>query len=487
MMLPKLASGFSQRSARYAPIVLLLAIITIVCAPFGEVAHARKPLPSIKRTVPVKAATPAAAMPPSQPFPDDIPTKLDLSVGGLRATIAASDLKTAVGEGSASYLNLIVEGNGAGRQVSLIAEAEAGGIRSINGSGVKSFPVQGGLAAQFTLPPGGKISIAIEFVLKTSGKTSGGKRQGRLRLTLLPQTGGHDETIIALPLTDCAGDYKAELAKLDSERRQRMVATLEYLSATEPRLPATWLFPPPPPVKPTVVACKLPKGGRQTACPVTLGSVVNSGASADDARIFAQANSVLANKGALAQFQHRTQPMKQASFTLLNSLRMYMEQDPHPALCAGVDYMISYYQSRTSLVKSTIIEAQSAFETANSLAIARVAAFAAVSNLAADKPDGLALANLVGTALLSPTDAAALAGDSDIWSKLRSLRVTLEGPLAASLSADRRAGVIDALSAIEASQYLAIAAAKYSQLDDAVYGTMSAISDAHKRTCQCGP
>lgn len=484
MKLPELAPAILRRCLRRCALPFAIGIALAGFAPTMDLATAKKLPPHAKRAVVAKAVAPASAI-PAEPFSNDVPAKSELTVGGLHATLAADDLKTAIAAGGSAYLNVTIAEAGGNQQVSLIAEAEAGSIRSISGTGVKSSPVAGGLAAQIALPAKGSTNIAVEFALQVSGKGPDGRPRGRLRLTLLPQKGGRDVTIVALPVADCASDYKAELVKLDAERRQRMVSTLDAVAAAEPGLPSAWLFPPAKLAKPVVVACKVQKGRKQAACPVAQLLTGDATASPEDAAIFERANAVQQQKGALPQFQHRTQPFRQASFTLLNSLRMYMEQDPHPALCNGVDYMIGYYQGRTSLVKSAIADAQGTLATAQSLAAAKVAAIAPKVS-GPPQADADELLDRIAGAVLPAVQASAFASLHGTWSKLAALRLAMTGAASPDLTPSRRAEAEAAASMIEASQYLAIAATKYSRLDETIYGTMSAIADAHKRTCVCG-
>ena len=488
MNLPRRASALSVFLVTNLLAIGALTLGLVVLSWAGPAEARRQPAP-IRRPVPVAAAkAPAAqpALPPVEPFAADAPEKLELIVDKLHARLVRGDPKTVLTVGSSSFLTVTIGDPGGNKQATLLAEAEAGAVPSIKVEGIKLSPIPGGQAAEFPLPASGTTTVTVEFALKVSGKGPDGRSRGRLRLTLLPQKGGHDEAIVSWPLADCSGDYKAELTKIINDRRERMIGTLDVVSATEPVLPSTWLFPPPKPA-PVAGRCGVQRGKKPAACPATGAKPADeAAAAADEARIIELASAVQQQKGALPQFQRHTQPMRQASYTLLSSLRLYMEQDAHPALCNGVDYMIEYYQSRTSLLKGSIEDNKRALADAQSMALARVSALTPAAATAAGSFDVGSLLERVGAMVLSSIDAPALAGDQDVWSKLHRLRAALDSPAASQLATDRRVATIAALSMIEASQYLNIAVAKYVRIDEMIYGTLSAIADAHKLTCVCG-
>ena len=143
MKLPELASAILRRCLRRCALPFAIGIALAGFAPTMDLATAKKLPPHAKRAVVAKAVAPASAI-PAEPFSNDVPAKSELTVGGLHATLAADDLKTAIAAGGSAYLNVTIAEAGGNQQVSLIAEAEAGSIRSISGTGVKSSPVAGG-------------------------------------------------------------------------------------------------------------------------------------------------------------------------------------------------------------------------------------------------------------------------------------------------------------------------------------------------------
>jgi hypothetical protein len=498
------------RLARVGAIVLAGATLL---TSFPNASVAAGPKKRILRHLPASTAakpklTTPEQLPLAEPFPADAPVKSEFVVGDLRASIDLGNLAAPLSVGGTGVATVKITDPGGNKSVSLLAESETGKVESITGQGVRSAPAAGGQSAQIPLPANGPISVFIAVGLQGGDTGPDHKLRSRLRLTLLPEKGGHDEAIVSWPLADCAGDYKRQLSRIIDERRGQMTGTLDAISAPEPSWPATWLF---APLKPAAKLAACRPASRKMAAKCSLAApakltVSSDSPSRDEARVLELAGAILRERGALPQFQRHTQPLRQASFTMLNSLRLYMDQDPHPALCNGVDYMLQYYQTRTGLLRSTIDETKAALDRAKAFAAVRLGdlkrlasapgtgqqlasndpAPAAVSapGLADSSPAGLA--GEVGRAILPAADFADLEADKDALSKLRRLKALLAGPSTATLSPDSRAVAVEALGMIEAAHYLGTAVPKYNRLDEAIYGTMSAIGSAHKDACVCG-
>jgi len=465
-------------------------------------AQARPRQPAVQP--PAKAKP--APLPPAEPFPADAAAKSELAVGDMRASIGPADTGNVQPVGGTVFVTVTITNPGGNKAATLLADAEAGKVVSISGKVGQISPVSGGLSAEIALPASGPTSVVVELAIKDGASLPGDKLRSRLRLTLLPQKGGKDEAILAWMLADCAGDYKHELVKILDDRRARMIGTLDAVSAPETGWPAAWIFAPPKPA-PVLPACKPQKGKAAANCAPVAAKPPAGPKLIEEQRIFDIAGQILREKGALPQFQHHTQPLRQASFTLLSGLRAYMEQDAHPALCSGVDYMVNYYQTRTGLLRNTIDETKAALDRAAALASEHIAAIgpaapqtAANVQLASSTPGGAPLASpqgagektpaalleLVGRTILGSADQADLAADPDLWTRLRRLKALLETPATAALTSDQRAAAAAALGMIEAAAHLSAAVPKYDRLDETIYGTMSAVEAAHKRTCVCG-
>ena len=481
-----------------------LAIAALLCG-VGWVADAQARPRQLVVRQPAKPKP--APLPPAEPFPADMAVKSELSVGELRAVIGQADIGAVLPVGGTVFVTVTITDPGGNKSATLLADAETGKVASINGKVGQVSPVSGGLSAEIALPAKGPVSVVVELAVKDGATLPGDKLRSRLRLTLLPQKGGKDVAILNWALADCAGDYKHELVKILDDRRARMIGTLDAVSAPETGWPAAWLFTLAKPA-PAALVCKLQKGHAGLLCkPATPAKQARTDGAGpmEEARIFELASAILREKGALPQFQHHTQPLRQASFTLLSGLRAYMEQDAHPALCSGVDYMVNYYQTRTGLLRSTIDETKTALDRAKALAREHIAAIgpaapqaavavqlassaaapAAGSEVGGELSPG-GLLEQVGKATLGAADQADLAADPDLWTKLRRLKALLDTSATATLTSAQRSAAASALGMVEAAAYLSAAVPKYDRLDEAIYGTMSAVEAAHKRTCVCG-
>ena len=458
---------------------------------------------------PAKAApepsSPAlSSLPPPEPFPKDAAAKTGLTIGNLQATLTASDPSVVLAVGSSGFVTVAITDAGGNRTATVLAESESGEVRAITGKGIRASKVRGGLAAEIPLLKAGTTSVSIELVLKGGARGQDGKTRDRVRVTLLPQKGGRDESIYGWQLSDCAGDYYAELQKIMLDKRPRMLGTLDAVIETDPLIPAAWIFPPAKIAAAPV--CKSKKGKKSSGCEAASQTAVAK----DEGQILAIANQVLHDKGALAAYQRKRDPLRQVSFTLLNGLRNYMEQAAHPALCSGVASMVDYYTVHTPLLRSTIADARQVRVTAEALAASKIAELVRIApSSASSQPqtsgtglglvtvaaaaEGPAVAgshaatqvDLVGKSILRPADLAMVAGDKDAIAKLQRLRGLFDGEATAGLSPGQRSAAIAALGMIEAGLYLDAAAQKYNRIDETIYGTMSAIKDAHDKTCVC--
>ncbi len=456
----------------------------------------------VEKSIAPDKATGSQALPPADPFPEDSPTKTQLSAGALTVTLTAADAGATLPVGGSAVVTLAIEAGGGNRSATILAESEGGEILGITGGDAEVSPIRGGLSAEIRLPASGAANLAIEMGLKGGARGADGQSRNRMRVTLLPQRGGKDESVLAWGLADCAGDYHAELQKIIGSRRDRMLPALEAAIAADPDISGKWMFP--GQNNSPLLICKGAKGRKIAACTGATAAntkdVPDAEAAWDEAQVVQLASAVLATKGALPGFQKRPQPLRQVSFTLLNSMKNYMEQVPHPALCTGVEGMIGYYRDRTPNLRNTIASVKSALPAAQKLAIAKVAELglapaaantgsgvisAAVAAEPASSYSAVDLVDQIGKAVLNATDGSETAAIKDLAPKLEHMRALMDGPTTADLAADKRTTALAALRLIEANRYIATAARKYADLDEAVYGTMSAVADAHKARCTC--
>ena len=484
--------------------LMILGTATFGSGVLAPSADAKSRSKQLAKATPVAAGPALTGLPPLEPFPADTAPKRDLTIGSLHAAVSASDGGVVLAVGSSGFVTVAVTDAGGNKSVTLLAEGETGDVHAISGQGVRTSKVRGGLAADVPLLNSGTTTATVEFVLKGGAKGPDGKSRDRVRVTLLPQKGGTDSSIVSWPLSDCAGDYYAQLQRILLDRRPRMMSTLDAVAETDPSLPATWYFP--PAKLAAAPACKPQKGKKSVGCS-TAETDRNSN---DEGQILRTADQFLHDKGALAAFQHKGTALRQVSYNLLSSLRTYMEQDRHPALCSGVADMVEYYTVHTPLLRNTIAESRQTRIAAVTLAAGKIDELMKMAAMpvaapsqqastgsglvstaaAAEMPtasNAMAIAQLdqMSKAILRPSDAAVVVGDKDALSKLQRLRGLLDSAATADLTSERRTLAIAALGMVEASLYLDAAEQKYNRLDETIYGTMSAIKDAHAKTCVC--
>ena len=487
--------------------VAVLASIVALSPADARGRSKRGAVPAVAAKSAAKTVAPAAEalqnLPPKDPFPEAAIAKTELSIGDLRATVSAGNAGGLLPVGGIAAATITITAAGGNRTAGVLVEAEGGEILALSGAGAKPSQVRAGLAADVLLSPTGSTVLNVEMGLKGGLRGADGKARNRLRVTMLPQKGGKDESILSWGLADCAGDYYAELQNIIETRRARMTPTLEAMFASSPDLPAKWMFTAQS-TSPLLI-CKGGKGKKSAACTgLAAAKATNKQAQPaawDEPRVLQLASDILASKGALPGFQKRAQPLRQVSNTLLTGLRVYMEQDAHPALCTGVDAMVSYYRDNTPFLRTALASGREALPAAQQLAMAKVAGLVGtpaaanggsgvISTAQAAEPvvSGYVATDLVdriAKAILNATDASETAGIKELPAKLEHMRALLDGATTADLAADKRSSAVGALRLIEASLYIATAAKKYADLDDAIYGTMSAIADAHKAKCVC--
>ena len=491
---------------RFSVVALTVALLAPMAMPAPADARGR----SKRSAVPANAAksvAPAADaiqnLPPKDPFPETAIAKTELSVGDLRATVTASNAGGVLPVGGVAAAIITITAAGGNRSAAVLVESEGGEILALSGAGAKASPVRAGLAADVQLSPTGTTVLNVEMGLKGGPRGADGKARNRIRVTLLPQKGGKDDSILSWGLADCAGDYHAELQKIIGTRSEHMTPTLEAMFASSPDLPARWMFTAQS-ASPLLI-CKGAKGKKSAACTgLAAAKATNKQAQPatwDEPHVLQLASDILASRGALPGFQKRAQPLRQVSNTLLNSLRAYLEQDAHPALCTGVDAMVAYYRDHTPFLRTALSDGREALPSAQKLVMAKVAELAGpavaansgsgvVSTAQAAEPSAAGyvatdLVDRIAKSILSATDASETVSIKELPAKLEHMRALLDGGGAAELAADKRSAAVGALRLIEANLYIATAAKKYADLDDAIYGTMTAITDARKAKCVC--
>ena len=445
-----------------------------------------------------------ADLPALPPFPGDTASKSDLVAGGVHATVTPSQPGSTLSVGSSTFATVEITDTGGAKMIEVRADADGGEIRAIVGKSIKAMSAPGGLVARIPVAKGVQPSAVVELYLKDGSKGPDGKLRNRMRITVSAVGGASDSSVLSWPLANCSGNYYSELQRILGDRRAQLTGTLSELTGTSPALPAKWLFS--PGAGSPQIDCRSKKARNKPECATPAATTGAAPAEMSEREVISAASEFLRTKGALAAFGSRHGALHQVSYNMLNGLKIYMEQVPHPALCTGVEDMFAYYVKNTPTLRATIDKAHKTARAAAQIAAQRVADLAhpsasgaasqqasngtavVASNVAAPADiEGLTgLVKAVAKAILSPSDASAFDGDNDPRTALDRMRTLLDGGAASSKPDAEKAAAVSALGMIEAAIYLRLADGKYSHLEDGVFGTMSAISDAHKKACVCG-
>jgi hypothetical protein len=491
-----------------------IAVVAVLCCGILQLVDANHALASggfvrPKHSHPTVPPSPAASSPstgqsndtslPSLPWPipPDAPAKDMLRVGGVTAKISQIGSDTLQPVGISTFVNVTVTSASDPAAVLLRAELDGASLKAVAGRGLQAKAFPSGSDVRFKLDRNASTAIGFEIALG-GVKDASDKPNGRLRLTLGTGAPGvaPDSAVLSWQVTDCAGNYYTRLQSILTDRQERMSKALERAVAFEPSIGPTWIFP----RKAGAVlinGCAGRRGSKSQAC-AKANAPATSPDEALENKLMALAERVEAARGALQEFQRRSGALRQVSWSLLNGLRIYLQQQANPALCSGVEDMLDYYLRNTPTLRATIAEAGEALLSAKELAKRKVDAFAQAAAVTSAQGDSTAvppsdghefrpddLIRRVARLMFSTADAATLEGMEDIKPELQKVKALLDGGAAADKSEQMRAAAISALRTIEATNYLSSAYAKFHDIDESIFGTMSAISEAHKQTCIC--
>ena len=268
-----------------------------------------------------------------------------------------------------------------------------------------------------------------------------------------------------------------------------------------------------------------------------------------DATVFSLANGFVIDRGAISALA-KNGDYAWFSSRIISDLRIFLDQPLTPGLCSNLDSMFDYWTENARGMKRTIDAVMAAAESSRRLGTAKVEALPAAAGLAipstptasnglgivtsaqAGTGSGItsiapasaaetavasngdtspmggtavsegsgamvspvdtdtspkALAARIARRILAPADAAAVASAPSAFTAIKMLYGAWRGGAADALPEDQRAKVKDALSMIEAAAYLEAARYRYGRVNDAIFGSMSTIKDAHDKQCTCQP
>lgn len=476
--------------------------------------------------------TTLAALPKGPAIPVDAPNKLALESGTARAILLPETAGARISLGSSAFTSVMVSGTGS---VDLLAEADGGEIADFSGDGARVEDTGSGRRLRANLD-NGPLQLLLELRAAPGGTEIAGKPHNRIRLTLLGAGGGSpDSSVLSWELADCSRDYYAALDAIHRERDEIMVNAIDTILAGDETLPGQWLFAKPgagattadAQTKTAAKQCKKSAkrndyitGEKVSRCldskaNSTLDPTLMSGDLVSDLMPIGEI-SALADNFVRSQLSSRAFEKKKVlrviSHQLLGSLRIYLAQKHHPALCSGTNTMLDYYEENSSPLRDGTARMRFAAASAAlhaSEAVTRLlpgtaglgsTSQAEASSASLMTPAAAAvgvslpsLRKLIGTvarSVLSPADAG-LVDDADALVALQRFRMVLDLQMeelatTGAVSGSRIGAAHEALGMIEAAAYLEKASWRFEQMSDAGFGTAEQIRAAHAKTCTCG-
>ncbi len=424
------------------------------------------------------------------------------------------------------------------------ARAKAASIRLYgDAKGVKTAEVKGVSArtkeAQtvLTVPlTGSRQSFAMELQLLQPATAPGAAQSLVSQLHIALSTDAKDakasEAILAFPLADCSTAYHQALGRLYAERQSGLDTAVKAAALEDDSLPGDWLFPPrklsKAELEPQLAVVAPPRRECRWAIETVSFSTkkherlckkwelvevatLPSGPKmplVDEARAQAinkRAGVFIASRAAASYFG-KSGKLEWISKRIVADMKNYMQQEPHPALCAGTDVMTSYFVDNAVTLRKELTASDEALIEARQIGRTRLAALEYLIGKPLEDPAETASISLVSAAqaapvadiggsaeliveasrmLLSEPLRSVVAAEPLSFAKLRLLRDSLT-TAPGRPEAEQRA-IADALTAIEAAAYLEAAAERYARVGDTIFGSISSINKAHGETCTCAP
>lgn len=479
---------------------------------------------------PAKDETETAKSAKPTPIPVDAPQKLALESGNVRAILLPETAGARISPGASAFTSIMVTGSG---KVDLLAEVDGGEIADLSGDGAQTETA--GRTRRLTGNlDNGPLQLLLELRAGADGTLIAGKPHNRIRLTLKSDGAGAapDSSVLSWEVADCSRDYYAELEAIRDERDSVMANAIDTILSGDETLPGTWLFAKPTAsmATPAQIAEKQCKtwakrndaitGEKVRRCVVpkknaeATATLISTAAQSDVmpmGEVVALADRFVADQLASTAFEKK-KVLRIISFQLLGSLRIFLSQKHHPALCTGTDAMLDYYIENSSPLSNSTTRLRLAADSAALHAGAAIGRLlpdtaakgaggtADVNSASLETPAVAVVGNtppslrkLIGTvarSVLSPTDAA-LVDEPDTLVALQRFRMILDLQIeelatTGAVAGSRIDAAREALGMVEAAAYLAKAAERFEQMSDASFGTAERIRAAHRKTCTCG-
>lgn len=399
-------------------------------------------------------------------------------------------------------------------------------VKTSNGKVVLTFP----------LTRGSGVVINVEARLVGAAQTASPQSpvsQLRLALHAGKEPTKTTDAVLSFPLADCATAYHRALGDLYVGRQAAFADIVRSASRADESLPGAWLFPPRKlsnaELQPKQAVLLPPRRECRWAVETVSFSTRKSERlckrwelvevavdqqgpripEVDEviaARLNKLAFAAIQNRGGIAAFG-KSGKLEWVSKRILADLKGYLQQGLHPALCTGVDVMTAYFHDHSVTLRKELAASTESLGAARQIAATRLQALAMVLGRQSELPAETASLSLIapanavsengqtsdrliaeaGRLLLTDQERGVLAASGGPMAMLSKLRAQLGEDAGHGKPAEVLPYLADALTAVEAAAYLEATDTRYQRIDEAIFGTISAIEKAHGRTCDCAP
>lgn len=484
-----------------------------------------------------RAPAEEAAAPPLLPGPDDRLVASDTAEALIKPLTPAASYSI----GQSVFFEIAVRRRQGARAKSVAMEIGGDGV-TVDVTVPKGVTVtKSGGAVVLTLPlsRGSRQTLAVEARLSGPGEiVSSPPPVSQLRVVLHSdkEAAKSVAAMLTFPIADCATAYHRALGGIHAGRQATFAEAVRSASLADASLPGTWLFAPRKLAKTDLqpkTAVLLPArrecrwaletvsfSTRKTERVCKRWQLVEVALSppgpripevdeAEAARLNKQVAGLIANRAGIPAFG-KSGKLEWISKRILTDLARYLQQEPHPALCSGVDVMTAYFVDNSVTLRRDLVASAESLKSARRIASTRLAALAMVlgrepelpaetaslslitpANAAgADEPGAARLIADAGRLLLTGSDRLSLAevsGHGGTKAMLKVLQEKLGNASDQGKPAAALPYIADALTAVEAVAYLEDAEVRYQKVGEAIFGTISAIEKAHGETCTCAP
>ncbi len=445
--------------------------------------------------------------------------KAELVAGGIRAKLKLVGAGARFSAGSPAFAEITLTNISGAKQAGaeVVLETRLAKILDVSGPKVKVGNAGGQqIASVAGLRKGKPRKVTIELQLR--GKDTGQSPQSdvtnSLKITLRPSGDSElsDSTVVTWPVSDCAGAFYSRIVSIRERNSDRMGKALKTAWRGSGRRPGRWLFRPPASASSSKRVCArwvkrwdYQRGRYRSRCTryrtVRNQRVTGVKVTKEERAIFRFASKYVRTRAKDPQLSSR-QHYGWVSQKVATDLRGYLKQNQHPAICSGAVEFADYFTDRMDeITKRAEVFAENS-KKAHNLAAVKTAE---VRELVKAEPGGhpgwgtaplsmtfagadrtlhqliADLADLIGNdLLLADTEQA-----NDAYAALKKMSGFASKGGLKPLAAETRKAILHALSLIEAADYIGAVHHHYSELDQSIVGSLTAMKKAHSEHCTC--